>query len=231
MDQTLNKKKKIKISKNTLTKPTKNSLSDNYTENILKEQYLLHQTYVINRKKYSKLVGITIRLPSIPEDISENIIKFIIRNKMGKMSTWNCSTGDLYSHDEGKQECKCFTSNGPLSFTPTSHWDVIYFLDARKWLENKFVLYRIELTKTSDQWKNIMVNKKQSFHDQCLQCRRPRLVWSLIYSQLESYIQKIYEGDFDDIFIDTTIPTPVLSIETHLSDISSNVEQSVEQLE
>jgi hypothetical protein len=41
----------------------------------------------------------------------------------------------------GFQECKCFTSDGPLSFTPSSNWDVIYFLDARDWLNDNFILY------------------------------------------------------------------------------------------
>jgi hypothetical protein len=174
---------------------------DKYTEEILKSQYILHQTYVSTRKNYSKDVGIPFRMPGIPEDISENMIKFIICNKLQIHSTWNGRSGDLYSNDEGIQECKCFTSTGPISFTPSSNWNVIYFLDARKWLDNIFILYRINLQKTSNEWMNISVNKKQTFHDQCLQKRRPRLSWSLLFSQLEPYIEKVFEGHFDDIFI------------------------------
>ena len=52
-------------------------------------------------------------MPSIPEDISENLIKFMIHKYGDISSNWSCKTGDLLSSIEGKQECKCFTSDGP----------------------------------------------------------------------------------------------------------------------
>lgn len=175
---------------------------DTYTAYILKKQYTLHKNYVIGRIESTKRLGISVRLPSIPEDITENIIKFIIRNKLGDTtSSWNCGQGDLLSKKEGKQECKSFTSDGPSSFTPSSDWDVIYFLDARNWLNDKFVLYRIPLKRTSTKWKNIVVSKKQTFNDQCLQGRRPRINWNLLYPQLSDYCTKVYSGTFSDIFI------------------------------
>ena len=102
---------------------------------------------------------------------------------------------------EGKQECKCFTSDGPPSFTPSSEWDVIYFLDARKWLNNHFILYRVSLKRTSDEWKNIKVSKSQTFEDQTKQGRRPRITWESLKPQIEPYCEKVYEGIFEDIFI------------------------------
>jgi hypothetical protein len=174
--------------------------NDTYTEHILCEQYFLHKSYVTGRMETTKKVGIGIRLPSIPEDISENIIKFIIHNKCGdKTSRWDCKVGDLYSQNEGKQECKCFTSNGPLSFTPSTEWDVIYFLDARNWLNDTFVLYKSSLKRTSKEWKNIMVNKLQTFEEQCKQGRRPRINWERLYPLISSHCIKIYDGKFENI--------------------------------
>ena len=153
-------------------------IKDTYIENLLKEQYILHKTYVNERINTTKKIGVKVRLPCIPEDISENIVKQIIRNKLNdETSSWDCKKGDLYSQKEGKQECKCFTSDGPLSFTPSSEWDIIYFLDARLWLNNKFILYRIPLKRTSIEWKNIKVNKTQTFEDQTKQGRRPCITW------------------------------------------------------
>ena len=185
------------------TLPKKEVISkDNYTEKVLKDQYLIHKTYVKSRKESTKKLGVNVRLPSIPEDISENIVKFIIHNKLNdKTSSWECKKGDLYSEKEGKQECKCFTSDGPLSFTPTSEWDVIYFLDARSWLDDKFILYKIILKRTSDEWKNIKVNKLQTFGDQCKEKRRPRITWESLKLQILSQCIIVYEGSFDDIFI------------------------------
>lgn len=180
---------------------TQEFCKDTYTEEILKEQYTLHKTYVMGRIETTKKTGITVRFPSIPEDISENIVKFILRNKlMDKTCSWDCK-GDLVSQKEGKQECKCFTSDGPPSFTPSSEWDVIYFLDARKWLADEFILYRIPLKRTSTEWKNIKVSKLQTFEDQCKQGRRPRITWESLYPQIRSHCTKIFQGSFADIFI------------------------------
>jgi hypothetical protein len=180
--------------------PKKAIVVDTYTEDVLRTQFNLHKNYVSGRIASGKQLDIKFRLPSIPEDISENIIKFIIHRSGDKTSNWNCGKGDLVSEKEGKQECKCFTSDGPPSFTPSSDWDVIYFLDARKWLEDKFICYKISLKKTSDEWKKIKVSKSQSFEDQCKQGRRPRITWESLYPQIQQYTSKIYEGTFDNIF-------------------------------
>jgi hypothetical protein len=178
---------------------TKLSAKDTYTTEVLQQCYNIHKSYVEQIKNLSKNLGIKVRLPSIPEYISENIIKFIIHKNGDESSSWNCSTGDLYSQIEGKQECKCFTSDGPISFTPSSEWDAIYFLDAREWLNDNFTLYRVKLKKQSDEWKNIPMNKKQTFDDQCKQGRRPRIGWDLLHKHIEDYCEKIYEGTFDEI--------------------------------
>lgn len=175
---------------------------DTYSKELLKEEYSLHKSYVQGRINTTKKIGVKVRLPSIPEDISENIVKQIIHNKLNdKTSRWDCKKGDLESKKEGKQECKCFTSDGPPSFTPSSDWDVIYFLDARNWLNDKFILYRISLKRTSTEWKNIKVSKTQTFEDQTKQGRRPRITWESLHPQIKSFCSKVYEGNFDDIFI------------------------------
>jgi hypothetical protein len=178
----------------------KSKSMDTYTKDVLREQYSLHKTYVQGRKSTTKRIGVKVRFPSIPEDISENTIKFMIHKVYDKTSRWDCKTGDLHSLQEGKQECKCFTSNGPLSFTPTSDWDVLYFLDARDWLTDIFVLYRVNLKKTSEEWKRIKVNKVQTFEDQCKQGRRPRITWDSLYPQIIPHCMKVYEGSFENIF-------------------------------
>ena len=175
-------------------------VKDAYTSDLLKTRYLLHKTYVTESMKFSSQHGVKFRLPCIPEDISENMIKFIIHKKGDTTSSWDCGKGDLMSKKEGKQECKCFTSDGPPSFTPSSHWDVIYFLDARHWLEDKFVLYKVNLKRTSETWKNVNVSKTQTFDDQCKQGRRPRITWESLYPQIASHTEKIFEGTFEDIF-------------------------------
>lgn len=183
-------------------------MADTYTKEVLQEQYGIHKSYVQARIASGKRLGVKFRFPSIPEDISENMVKFLIHYKLGDTtSRWDCS-GDLLSTKEGKQECKCFTSDGPPSFTPSSQWDVIYFLDARKWLEDKFVLYKVNLKRSSAEWLNIKVSKKQTFADQCSQGRRPRITWESLYPQISAHTQKVFEGSFDEFFV-TPTPAPV----------------------
>jgi hypothetical protein len=177
-------------------------MNDTYTKELLINQYALHKSYVKGRIDTTKKIGVKVRLPFIPEDISENIIKHLIHNKRNdKTSSWDCKKGDLKSKKEGKQECKCFTSNGPLSFTPSSDWDIIYFLDARDWLNDNFILYIISLKRTSPEWKKIKMSKTQTFEDQMNQGRRPRISWDLLYPQLEPFCSKVFDGTFEDIFI------------------------------
>ena len=171
---------------------------DRYTKSVLNDQFNIHKEYVMKRLASSRGLNIKFRLPSIPEDISENIIKFIIQ-KMGDAScTWNCK-GDLYSTVDKKIECKCFTSTGPISFTPSSGWNVIYFLDDANWLDDKFKLYRANLTYDSDAWKNVKVNKTESFQMQANNGRRPRIGWNTLYPQIMGHCELVFDGGFDDI--------------------------------
>lgn len=189
---------------------------DTYTAEVLKESFIQHKNYVIGRNEIIAKTGLPIRLPNMPEDISENIVKFLIRRNGDKTSKWTKSviqkkgqkiTGDLVSEKEGNQECKCFTSVGPASFGPKEAWDVIYFLDATHWLDDRFVLWRIPLSNSSSEWKALKMNKVQSYDDQATQGRRPRMSWDSIKPQIEKFCQKIYEGTFEGIFIPAMEPT------------------------
>lgn len=180
---------------------------DAYDQEMVRRQYGIHRSYVQSRAESTQQMGVKVRLPSIPEDISENIVKFILHHKLrDPTSRWDCGKGDLHSQIEGRQECKCFTSDGPLSFTPTSEWDVIYFLDARDWLSDRLVLHRIRLKRTSDEWMRIQVSKTQTFADQTLQGRRPRINWNDLQKQVAPYCTEVYRGTFDEIFVPTPAP-------------------------
>ena len=175
---------------------------DTYTKDLLKEQYALHKAYVNGRIHTTKKIGVKVRLPCIPEDISENIIKFILHNKLkDTTSRWDCKKGDLESQKEGKQECKCFTSDGPISFGPNQKWDSIYFLDARSWLDDKLIVWQINLPSSHNIWKNIKISKSQTKEEQGDEGRRPHIGWKSLQPQISSYCNKVYDGTFDDIFM------------------------------
>lgn len=175
-------------------------MNDIYTVSILKQRFDEYKNYVYSINHYEH--SLNIRKPIFPEDISENIIKFIIHNVLGdKTSSWYCNTGDLYSSIEGIQECKCFTSNAPISFSPSSKWDVIYFLDARNWLSDYFILYKANISNNNIVWSNIKINQNETFKNHSDMKRRPRISWRLLYPQIHKYCSIVYQGSFEDIFI------------------------------
>jgi hypothetical protein len=186
------------INKKTKTK-RKISKQDVITGEDLKYLYSTHVKYVNDMQQKYKSLGLKVRKPCFPEPISENIVKFILHNKLNDpTSSWACS-GDLISEKEGIQECKCFTSDGPITFTPKTDWDVIYFLDARDWLKDNFKLYRVPIKRTSNEWKNITMNRNETFDKQCTQGRRPRMGWKKLQEQISEHCNKVYEGCIDDI--------------------------------
>jgi len=184
------------------TKLTKD-INDSYTENILQEHYSAFRTYVIAINKINENLNLSkkIRACNFPEGLSENIVKFIIHNKLNDKTTiWDCKSGDLYSQIEKKLEVKCFASDAPISFSPNSNWTVIYFLDARKLFDNYIVLYRCSLIPTSDKWKQIKFNKNETFEDQIKLNRRPRIIWKSLYKTICTDCDIIYEGTIENIF-------------------------------
>lgn len=136
------------------------------------------------------------RLPNFPEDVSENIVRFIINDKLGILPIKSMTGGDLI-YDKDKYEVKCFISKGPSSFGPNEKWTKLYFLDATKFIDKKFKLYEINITNNDDLWKKIKVNNKQTFDEQCKQGRRPRISFNLIKKQLpKDKITCIFNGSF-----------------------------------
>ena len=135
-------------------------------------------------------------MPNVPEDISENIIKFYLLNNYIDVS-WECK-GDLLSNTLGIIECKCFTSNGPISFSPSPKWDVIYFLDLRKGLSH-LKIYETKLNAMNNDWLSIKITKNKTFDEQRLTGCRPRINWNQLHPQIEKYTTLLYDGHVRDI--------------------------------
>lgn len=146
----------------------------------------------------------------LPEVLSENIIRLIIKFKLGDNTcTWSKekkekkenNSGDLVSEIDGRIEAKSFTSSAPLSFGPKERWDKLYFLDARKWLDDQFILYKLNCT--NQNFKNIRVNKKETYGDQIMTNRRPRICWNALKPQLckgeHGTFERIFSGSLDSI--------------------------------
>ena len=185
----------------------KTTIMDNYTESILRHRYNKFLTSYIDDSEIIKK-GILLRHQNPPEDITENITKFIIQNYEKDLSCkWAKSIGlkgDLYSdkyNPESPIEVKAFTSDGPSSFGPKKKFGVIYFLDMRNWVQDSFKLWKVNVSNDSLEWKQLQMNKKQTHGEQCEEGRRPHISWDKIYLQIPNKCVKIYDGNFEGIFM------------------------------
>jgi len=145
--------------------------------------------------------GYKTRRYGLPEHISENIVKFVIHNKLGDTTcSWGCAVGDLFSSKSKIIECKSLTSDGPTSFGPDQKWDEIYFLDARKWLEDELHVWKCSAPSTHEVWKTLKISKGQTKADQSAEHRRPRIGWEALYPQISAFCSEVYSGPFEGIF-------------------------------
>ena len=87
-------------------------------------------------------------------------------------------------------EAKSFTSCGPTSFGPRKKFDVIYFLDMRKHTNDCIILWRLNLSSESADWKNLKLNEKQTISQQCDEKRRPRIGGIKFMHNLKNSVQK-----------------------------------------
>ena len=58
-----------------------------------------------------------------------------------------------------------------------------------------------QITNTDPLWKNIKVNKKETYEDQCNQSRRPRIGFDKIKEQLpDKYCKIIFDGNIKELY-------------------------------
>ena len=177
--------------------------TDEYTDHDLRQRYTAVKNYVLSYLNLRPHIRKLIRGINIPEDISENIVKFIIRNFDGGTACAWCKSigmsGDLFLNGI-MIEVKAFGSDGPSSFGPRKKFDVIYFLDMRNWIDDVIILWKVNLSNESPQWKGLKMNKKEDNKTQSDRGVRPHIAWSKIYPQISEHCKKVYEGTFEGIF-------------------------------
>lgn len=141
---------------------------------------------------------------NFPSEISENIAQSCLYIYYGIYTTWSTgtSTGDLLDFNNNLIEVKGFTSSGPISFGPTESWSKIVFIDGTDYINYNFKCYLCSYSNNSDNWKNIKINKKQTYNDIILQGKRPRINFSQLKKEFDNCnikLIKIFDGHIQDI--------------------------------
>jgi len=142
--------------------------------------------------KYCKILSkFNKRRANFPEGISEDLVRIILSQIHGIECTGK-TTGDIKNISTNeKYEVKCFTSTGPSSFGPKENWNEIFFVDFTSYEKMIFSIMRIRLSNNDPLWKNIKVNSKETYFDQCNAGKRPRIKYSDIINQLPKGIVKV----------------------------------------
>lgn len=83
-----------------------------------------------------------------------------------------------------------------MQFSPTKNFDVLYCLDMRNWIDDKIILWKIDISSSSEKYLNIKVNKNETIKDQIKNKRRPHINFNYFYQQVEDYSTKIFENSF-----------------------------------
>jgi hypothetical protein len=135
-----------------------------------------------------------IRKPNFPEDISENIVKFYIGN-----CNWRQEPGDLTTIENKKIEVKCVNSGGPISFGPKEKWDVLYIIDARHFTRDIYTIHKININSENF---NPLISKSQTFKDQVIQKRRPRINLKQLLDQISPISENIF---LDNLLTNSTV--------------------------
>ena len=175
-----------------------------YTRTILTSRYNHYLAEVNYTNALIAESGMPIRAQNPPEDITENLAKFMLLPTNPDI-VWAkaCNPpriGDLYSPRDGVGEVKAFTSDGPSSFGPDKKFKTLYFLDMRHWLNDRLTLWHLPLADDSPIWQGLRVNKTQTFADQAILGRRPHISFDNIYRQIPHLFVKVYDGTFEDIW-------------------------------
>jgi len=182
---------------------------DLYTADILRRRYRRFKEDHDALQTIIQETGLHIRHANPPEDVTENIAKFVMQNHDNDPSCkWAKAIdlkGDLCSKKfsmEFPPEVKAFTSDGPSSFGPKKKFGAIYFVNMVDLIQHdKLVVWKVNLTNESLEWKNVKMSKTQLFNDQCEEGRRPHISWSTLYPQISEHCVKIYDGSFEGIFV------------------------------
>lgn len=163
-------------------------------------------TYDYNEKisKFNKENNCKIRLSGFSEVLSENMIKFFLIENNSLDCVNSPIGGDLLIRQDDKclkVECKCFTSEGPMSFGPTEAWDILMILDATLYKENKYTLYRINLANTDKEWENLKITNDKTFKDAIAnKNNRPHFSFKFVKEQLKNFTEVLAnKKTFDEI--------------------------------
>lgn len=166
-------------------------MSEEYKQEMKKTYlaFLKFREQLRKMKKYGK-----IRLPNFPECISEYVAYRSIQTFIYPEVRFSGKkeSGDLI-YGNKKLEVKCFSSKGPISFSPVAKCSEFYIIDMTN--QPVYKIYRLSYSNKDKRWLNLKMNKNQTFEYQIKSGRRPRITFAELSKQLKSDLELIDVGN------------------------------------
>ena len=172
----------------------------NYNEKLLARTFIniLTEFKFYNRalKKYKEF---DIRLPILPEFLSEILVYFAIRNILKDTSVTRKCIGDLASEEYGRIEVKGFSSTAPNSFSTNMKWDSLFFVDC-KTIENdnNVIIYKV-LMSLNDFKNLIYVSKTKTFADYEKSKQRAKISFDNLTKQKKFVYEIVFQGNYKNL--------------------------------
>ena len=115
----------------------------------------INQSGVYEYKKFRK--------PNFPSELSEQFVYLLLNKKQGLDCKWDKKTpGDIDIIDDDdkikKDEVKCFSSDGPITFGPAEPWNILHLVDATEVITGNIKIYEVQMSNISDDWKNLILS-------------------------------------------------------------------------
>lgn len=196
------------VSKKTVSKKTvsKKTVKDNLKFNTISHKKdvdnlrfhnVLFNNYITGINSLKKN-GYKTRLMNVPESLTEGIVKVFIRQIYQDHTVTDNCIGDLYSDLFGSIEVKAFQGNGPNSFSTNLKFDALFFVDARK-LSNNGEIKIYFYTGGSDKFKNIPINKNDTFDSLGKRGIRPKISFNKLIDKIYPDTEVIFTGTIDEL--------------------------------
>ena len=193
-NQTVKKHKKYEIKKYFNKKKYNEKLTPRTLINVITEFKFFQKTLL----KYKEF---DIRLPIIPEFVTENLCMLCIKNILGDKSVTRKCVGDLVSEEFGLIEVKAFSSNAPNSFSTKMKWNSLFFCDCRSFEKNVITIYKVNMELCA--FKRLKVTNDKTFKD-CEDIKqRAKVSFENLKVQESFKYDKIFEGDYKKLLVTT----------------------------
>ena len=160
--------------------------------------YNWNLNYIRNIDKWNRENNKAQRRPAINESLSEGIVQLFINEHENRECLINKEgCGDLICN-KSLIEVKCFSSKGPITLN-NYRWSELYIIDATRFEDNYFEIYKCKLSNLSKTFQNIQINNSNKYSDFYYSGRKCKISFKKLKEQLKYSLKKVFSGSIHQL--------------------------------